>query len=224
MIVQALPPTMFGGWTPDKKVFRTTSQADACHCGTDSSLNSLPMQSSDGARRPLLSTYCPFCADRYRLPVVQERDTADAFSLSNLLPAGTITVTVHNGASPCPSASNYRDWDSLTVRGLSTHPVDSLFRELAFLTEHLFLRATCRLGTSGRMIFIRVYLIPHDLPNVHGRLHRRSEIKTVVKKAQRHMHNIVPLIERNYGLWNADEACLNAPQEHFLPSHLVCGI
>ncbi|KAF8447641.1 P-loop containing nucleoside triphosphate hydrolase protein [Boletus edulis BED1] len=104
------------------------------------------------------------------------------------------------------------------MRSLSTHPADTLFRELAFLTEHLFLRATCTIGASGRTIFIRLYLIPNDLPNVHGRLHRRSE--TVVKEAQRHMHNIVPLIERNHGLWDADEACLDAPHEYFLPSHI----
>ncbi|KAF8559866.1 hypothetical protein OG21DRAFT_1402064 [Imleria badia] len=176
------------------------------------------MQSPDGAQRPLPSTYCPFCASKHRLPVVQERATADAFSLSNLLPAGTITVTVHDDESPCPSASSSRDWHALPIRSLSTHPVDTLFRELAFLTQHHFLRATCRLGISGRIIFIRVYLIPNDLPNVHGKLHRRP--KTVVKKAQRHMHNIVPLIERNDGLWDADEASLNVSQEHFLPSHI----
>ena len=221
MIVQA---AVFGSSTGNqtKKAFHTTSQDATCHWHRSLVSELLSMQSSDGARRPLLSTYCPFCADRHRLPVVQERDTADAFSLSNLLPAGTITVTVHSGASPCPSASNYRDWHSLPVRRLSTRPVDTLFRELAFLTEHLFLRAICRLGASGRIIFIRIYLIPNDLPNVHGRLHRRPD--TVVDKAQLHMRNIVPLIERNDGLWNADEACLNAPQEHFLPSHVVCGI
>lgn len=181
----------------------------------------LVMESRGGAQRPLPSTYCPFCASKHRLPVVQEGDTADAFSLSNLLPVGTITVTVHDEELPCPSVSNNRDWHALPIRSLSTHPVDTLFRELAFLSQHLFLRATCRLGASGRIIFIRVYLIPNDLPNVHGKLHRRPE--TVVKEAQRHMHNIVPLIERNGGLWSADEDSLNAPQEHFLPSHIVCG-
>ncbi|KAG6376418.1 hypothetical protein JVT61DRAFT_2405 [Boletus reticuloceps] len=133
------------------------------------------MQSHDGAQRPLPSTYCPFCTGKYRLPVVQERDSTDPFSLSNLLPAGTITVTVHDGESPCPSTSHNHNWHSLPIRSLSTHPADTLFRELAFLTEHLYLRATCTIGASGRTIFIRVYLIPNDLPNVHGRLHRRSE-------------------------------------------------
>ena len=180
------------------------------------------MQSRDGAQRPLPSTYCPFCADRNRPPIVHEPDSADPFSLSNLLPAGTITVTVHGGQSPCPRASKNHDWHSLPVRRLSTHPVDTLFRELSFLTEHLFLRATCRLGASGRIIFIRVYLIPNDLPNVHGQLHRRSEI--VVKEARRYMCSIVPLIERNAGLWDADEVCLSAPAEHFLASCIVRGV
>lgn len=180
------------------------------------------MQNRDGTQRPLASTYCPFCIDRlYRLPVVPARDTADAFSLANLLPAGTITVAVHDGESPCLSASNNRDWHSLPVRNLSTHPVDTLFRELAFLTEHLFLRATCRLGASGHIIFIRLYLIPNDLPNVHGRLRRRPE--AVVREGQRYMQSIVPLIEQNNGLWDADETSLNAPQKYFLSSHVVCG-
>ncbi|KAH0827105.1 hypothetical protein J3R83DRAFT_4791 [Lanmaoa asiatica] len=34
------------------------------------------------------------------------------------------------------------------------------------------------------------------------------------------MHSIVPLIEQNDGLWNADEAGLMAPPKHFLPSHV----
>lgn len=181
------------------------------------------MEPPHSGARTLPSTYCPFCADRQRLlPVVQERDTANPFSLSNLLPAGTITVTVHDGGSSCPSASNNCVWHSLPVQSLSTHPVDTLFRELAFLTRHQFLRATCRLGSSARTLFIRVYLIPNDLPNVCGRLHQRP--KPVLKEAERYMHNIVPLIERNHGLWDADEASLNAPHEHFLPCHIVCRV
>lgn len=177
----------------------------------------------DGTQRPLPSTYCPFCTDSsYRLPVFQAQDTTDVFSLSNLLPAGAITVTVHDGGSPCPSACNSREWHSLPVPKLSIHPEDTLFRQLAFLTQHLFLRATCKFGTSGRIIFIRLYLIPNDLPHVCGRLHNRTQ--TVVKEAQRHMHNIVPLIEQNDGLWDGDEACLNAPQKHFFPSHIVRGV
>lgn len=212
-----------------KQVFRTTTKRtapltnfDRMTYGPSERLSAqLSMQSHDGIRRPLPSAYCPFCADKRRLPVVRERDTADAFSLSNLLPAGTITVAVHDGESPCPSASNdFRDWHSLPIRSLSTHLVDTLFRELAFLAEHLFLRATCRLGSSGRIIFIRIYLIPNDLPNVYGQLYRRRE--TVVKEAQRYLRTIVPLIEQNNDSWDANEACLNAPAEKFLlPSHIV---
>ncbi|KAG9318758.1 P-loop containing nucleoside triphosphate hydrolase protein [Chiua virens] len=169
-------------------------------------------------QRPLSSTYCPFCTEKCRLSVVQT-DGTDPFSLNNLFPAGTITVTVHDGESPCPTSTyNSGTWYSIPVRTLSTHPEDTLFRELFFLTEHLFLRATCRLGASGRIILIRVYLIPNDLPNVRGRLHCRPE--TVVKEARRHLYNIVPLIEQNKDLWDADEAGLNSPQKHFLPSHI----
>lgn len=199
-----------------KKAFRTTIDADTA-------VGRVPipiMQTRDGTQRLLTSTYCPFCTDRYRLPVVQAQDTTDAFSLSNLLPAGTITVAVHDGEPPCRSGFNNRDWHSLPMRKLSTHPADTLFRELAFLAEHRFLRATSRLGASGHIIFIRLYLIPNDLPNVRGRLRCRS--KTVVHKGQRYMHRIVPLIEQTDGLWDADEACLDAPQKHFLPSRIVC--
>lgn len=173
----------------------------------------------DGPQRPV-STYCPFCTESYRLSVVEVQDTADAFSLSNLLPAGTITVAVHaRSPSGCPSAHNKREWHSLPTRKLSTHPEDALFRQLAFLGQHLFLRATCKFGATGRIIFIRLYLIPNDLPNVYGRLHHRPD--AVVREAQRYLHNIVPLIEQNGGLWDADDACLNALQKHFLPSHIV---
>ncbi|KAG8217792.1 hypothetical protein J3R82DRAFT_5955 [Butyriboletus roseoflavus] len=175
------------------------------------------MQTHDGTQRPLPSTYCPFCIDNHKLLVVEARATPDAFSLSNLIPAGTLTIAVHDGESPCPSASNSSsDWYSIPVRNLSTHPADTLFRELEFLAKHLFLRATCRPGASGYTVFVRVYLIPNDLPNVHERLRCRPE--TVVKEGRRYMQSIIPLIEQNDALWDADEAHLNAPQKQFLPS------
>lgn len=178
------------------------------------------MQTHDGTQRSLPSTYCPFCIDSHKLPLVQTQDTADAFSLSNLIPAGTLSIPVHNGESPCPSGSSSHDWYSIPARNLSTHAADSLFRELSFLIEHLFLRATCRLGATGYTVFIRVYLIPNDLPNVHGKLH--SLPKTVVNEGLRCMQVIIPLIEQNDTLWDAGEACLNAPPKQFLPSCAVC--
>lgn len=174
----------------------------------------------EGAQHLLPATYCLFCTDSNEQPVAQVQDFAGAFSLNNLLPAGTITVTVHDGESPCPGARDSHEWHSLPVQKLTTHAEDTLFRQLAFLTQHLFLRATCRLGASGRVVFIRVYLIPDDLPNVCGQLHNRPG--AVVKKAHRYMHGIVPLIEQHGGLWDADETSLDDPREHFFPSCIVC--
>ncbi|KAF9246232.1 P-loop containing nucleoside triphosphate hydrolase protein [Melanogaster broomeanus] len=171
------------------------------------------MQALDSAPRTLVSSHCPFCsANGFHVDQETTASESDPFALGCLLAAGTLTVTIHDGQVPCTSGSD--TWHPLPTRDLSCRPEDSLFRGLDFLTVNLFLRATCRLGASGRTVIIRVYLIPYDLPNVRGRLHSRHE--TVVKEARRHLHGILPLIEQSPALWDADETPLAATPKFFL--------
>ncbi|KAL4067811.1 P-loop containing nucleoside triphosphate hydrolase protein [Scleroderma citrinum] len=95
---------------------------------------------------------------------------------------------------------------------------DTLLRDLAFLSENLFLHTTCRLDSRGQVLFIRVYMIPVDLPNVQGRLHCRSE--AIMKEGRRYLHSILPLVSQNPLLWNAECHGLTSPDEYFLPRNI----
>ncbi|KAF8844559.1 hypothetical protein BDN67DRAFT_1000237 [Paxillus ammoniavirescens] len=162
----------------------------------------------------ILLPHCPFStASSFPVNLDQEPNASDPFALSNLLAAGTLTVTVD---VPCTGRATSRSdaWHFLPARDLANRTEDALFRALAFLTDHLFLRATCRLGTSGRILFIRVYLIPYDLENVRGQLHFRHE--TVVREARHHLHGILPLIVQSTALWDADETSFTAQPKFFL--------
>ncbi|KIJ69192.1 hypothetical protein HYDPIDRAFT_179066 [Hydnomerulius pinastri MD-312] len=175
------------------------------------------MEGLTEAPRALSSTHCPFCTANTLL-VAQgqpEADVSDPFAFHHLLAAGTITVAVHDGQAPCNNIHGIDAWHALPIRGPSNRPEDSLFRGLAFLTDNLFLRTTCRLGASAQILFIRVYLIPHDHPNVQGRLHSRR--KTVVKEARRHLQALLPLIEQSEASWNADLSSLSVMPKFFLP-------
>ncbi|KAF9227568.1 hypothetical protein BS17DRAFT_693859 [Gyrodon lividus] len=176
------------------------------------------MQVLEETPRTLLSSHCPFCTtSSLQVNLNQEQppaNSSDPLALSKLLPAGTLNVTVHDGQLPCTGTSGSDAWHSIPARDLPSHPEDALFRGLAFLTDHLFLRTTCRLGANRCTLFIRVYLVPDDLPNTHDRLHFRHE--RVVKEARRHLHGILPLIEQATALWNADEISSTAQPKFFL--------
>ncbi|KAI6005771.1 P-loop containing nucleoside triphosphate hydrolase protein [Pisolithus albus] len=94
----------------------------------------------------------------------------------------------------------------------------NLLRGIGFLTDNLFLRATCKLDRSGQVLLIRVYLIPHDLPSVQGRLRCRSA--AVVKEGRRYLHRTLSFISRSPRLWKAEEPILSWETDPFLPRKL----
>jgi hypothetical protein len=180
------------------------------------------MRCNDSAPHILLPHHPFSTASSFSVKLDQEQPTADAsdpFALSNLLAAGTLTVAVNDVPCTGPGTSRSDAWHFLPARDLANRTEDAIFRGLAFLTDHLFLRATCRLGASGRTLFIRVYLIPYDLENVRGQLHFRHE--TVVTEARRHLHGILPLIVQSTTLWDADEASFAAQPTFFLSMDIV---
>lgn len=137
---------------------------------------------------------CLLCCETcIRNGVGNEHDESaqDPFSLDNLLSAGTITVDVHDYHLPCVHIHANDAWHPVPFRQLSIYPEDDVFRMISFLTEHRFLRATCCLGTS-RALYIRIYIIPTDLPNVQGILRRRS--KAVLKEGVHYLQLLLPMI------------------------------
>ncbi|KAH7889500.1 P-loop containing nucleoside triphosphate hydrolase protein [Phlebopus sp. FC_14] len=176
------------------------------------------MDASDEASRPRALSVCPsYRANPASEPDVTQTRTEDAsnwFGLHHLLAAGTIVIAVHDEQVACYNTISSDAWHAPPTREPRSRPEDSLFISLAFLTHHLFLRAMCRLGASGQNLFIRVYLMPHDLPGVHGQLHCRTD--PVVKEARRHLRSVLPLIRQDRASWDANESFSLWPR-FFLP-------
>jgi hypothetical protein len=167
--------------------------------------------------------YCTLCCETcIGNGVGNEHNSSvqDPFALDNLLSAGTITVDVHDNHLPCAHGHASDSWHPVPSRQLSVYPEDDVFRTISFLTEHQFLRATCYLGTSQRVLYIRIYLVPTDLPNVQSRLRHRS--KAVLKEGGRHLQSLLPMIVQDQVSWSADELhSTNQPQKYLLPRDIV---
>ena len=164
---------------------------------------------------------CPLCGVGSPLAGV---DTPGRFALDNLFAAGTITLTVHGDGAACDNATNNNLWLPLpTARGPCDKAMqDDLLRGLTFLSENLFLHATCRPDPGGQVLFIRIYLIPADLPNARGQLHCRSN--KVMKEGRRYLQDILPFVSQNPHLWNAEGHDLSSRGEYFLPRNIVCAV
>jgi len=145
-----------------------------------------------------------------------EHDKTNPLALDNLLSAGTISVDVQDGHLHCAHRHASDAWHPVPSRQLSVYAEDDVFCKISFLTEHQFLRATCCLGTSQRVLYIRIYLVPTDLPIVQRSLRHRSE--AVLKEGHRHLQALLPSIVQDQRSWNADELpSISQPHNYFLP-------
>lgn len=148
--------------------------------------------------------------------VGNEHDKSNPFGLDNLLSAGTISVDVQDSHLHCAHIHASDTWHPIPTRQLSVYAEDDVFCKISFLTEHQFLRATCCLGTNQRVLYIRIYLVPTDLPIVRASLRHRSE--AVLKEGHRHLQSLLPSIVQDQRSWNADELPpISQPQTYFLP-------
>lgn len=145
-----------------------------------------------------------------------EHDKSNPFALDNLLSAGTIRVDIQDSPLHCAHRHESDSWHPVPSRQLSVYAEDDMFCKISFLTEHRFLRATCRLGADKRVLYIRIYLVPTDLPSVQEILRCRSE--AVMKEGHRHLQATLPSIVQDQRSWNADELpSTSQPQNYFLP-------
>ncbi|KAI6045621.1 hypothetical protein EDC04DRAFT_2634069 [Pisolithus marmoratus] len=162
---------------------------------------------------------CPLCySEHTKSEQFADADDSNLPALEDLFAAGTITLAVHSNGVSC-STTDGNSWRLLPVaREPSKRPQDPLLLGLWFLADNLFLRATCKFDRSGQVLFIRIYLIPHDLPNVQGRLRCRSA--PVIREGRRYLHSTLSLVSRSSRLWNAEELVLSSECDHFLPRKL----
>ncbi|KAJ3554063.1 hypothetical protein NM688_g3299 [Phlebia brevispora] len=120
-------------------------------------------------------------------------DDTGPYVLANFLPTG------------------WHDWLGYIHLSCMVHAEDQdLLHILDFLTLHKFVAATCLIGAASKL-FIRVYIIPHDLGNVEDRLGRR-DIMTIVQPGRRSMRILLSRLTRDRSSWEATTS-----EENFLP-------
>ena len=114
----------------------------------------------------------------------KEKEISIAPSLSSLLQAGTLAF--HLRERPSTELGDYAEdgWSTLRnfegLRSCVTTEADlKLLDNLDFLQLNAFVRVTYTLH-STRLVLLRMYIIPWDLPGFRGVLRDRDDVKVMV--------------------------------------------
>ncbi len=139
---------------------------------------------------------------------------APEFALCNLIPVGVLKINVvvqdDTATLLCGHSHAEDDWHAFNGSALLSHLTsleDDNCRGLDFLIKHDFIKATCRFD-GKHVLTVRTYLIPHDLPNVQGRLRVRKE--AILSTARRYFSVLLPRIRCCPQGWDGQE-CQSCP-------------
>lgn len=144
----------------------------------------------------------------HQIPILRNlnNELDGPFALVNFLPAGCLIFPSHPTSIVGCEKTHRNQWHSWPgrdiIHALLPPEDDRLLRSVDFLIFHNFIAATCQIS-SDRKLYIRVYLIPFDLPNVEGRLRRRDEV-TVLKPARNYLRTLLFRLTRDLASWNGD--------------------
>ena len=168
---------------------------------------------------------CPSCClDCGSGTPILSSSSNDPFALANLLPAGTLHLSLVLNDYVCDHSHLEDGWHplktDLVLQNLTSEEDDPLLREMAFLVKHAFISCSCRLGQNGNSLTIRVYLIPYDLSNVQGRLRVRDE-STVLAPSRRYLKALLQRLAQDSDLWEGAEANPHAAPSLFIPREKV---
>jgi len=145
---------------------------------------------------------CPSCCSICvaRGATVTEEDSP--YSLSNLLHAGTIEFSIRTREF-CTHGHAEDGWhpfrSGVLLPHLSNADDASICTGLDFLVDHQYLSASYRFHDSAEHIYVRIYIIPYDLPGVEGKLFLRSEV--VTRRARLYLRRLLPMIDQNLEKW-----------------------
>ncbi|EIN07069.1 hypothetical protein PUNSTDRAFT_104552 [Punctularia strigosozonata HHB-11173 SS5] len=157
-------------------------------------------------------------------PVTPPENTA--YSVRNFFAAGVLKFGValqesaHCICSHWHAEDHWHGFDHTTILPLITTAEDDVtLRELNFLLRERFIALSWCLSPCKTRVYIRVYLIPHDLGGVQGKLRRRGE--HILTPARKYLKRILPLIVQNHALWDGLEYDVSGSvQKAFLPNKL----
>lgn len=166
----------------------------------------------------MLSSACYLSCEAQQPP-----SSGSPFNLLNLLPAGTYSLPlIPRESTSCNHRNTEDGWHNFQ-ESIIHHlfaPDDSLLRELSFLVHHSYISVASHIKPSGDMLVLRIYIIPHDLPNVQGQLRVRDETKSL-GPARRYLRMLLPRLVQGPELWEGSEAPLSSPPRSLIPPVIV---
>lgn len=153
---------------------------------------------------------------------------AGPFAVQKLLPAGILALPISQPPdlkNICDHTHSTDGWHAFPGKALLPHLMDqeseTLCCHLDFLVKHKFLTVQCRIGDSGTMLVLRIFIIPYDLPGVQGKLRLRNE-SSDLKPARLCFQDVLPRIVQEKCLWDAHDLDPSASSPHyFLDSKMV---
>ncbi|KZT27320.1 hypothetical protein NEOLEDRAFT_1110673 [Neolentinus lepideus HHB14362 ss-1] len=124
------------------------------------------------------------------------------YSLANYLPVGVIVFDFLDDELHCNHTHCEDGWHTFSGQVYLRHAKkgeDVLLRWIDFLTANRFIIPTCRQAEGRRILYVRVYIIPFDLPGVQGTLRARNP--DTVKEAGKAIRAIMGRIIQDDSLW-----------------------
>ena len=164
---------------------------------------------------------CPTCHGKARSTKVSvsSDSSSNPFALHKLVAAGSLALTMSKGEESviCRQPLAEDRWHSIAdpneLRTLLPLNGQVFLFELAFLVKHKFVCATY--SARRNTLFVRLYIIPFDLPNVQGQLRLRDQV-TILKPAMGILQRVLSEVSIDKGSWEGGRN-LVYHCERFLP-------
>lgn len=172
-----------------------------------------------------MSTPCSSCCAACVHGGPLELSLTDAYTdLDRFLPAGTIVWALVSGwkCNHKHALDRWHPYPGYSSLGSLLKADDAEAAKLLdFLSLHHFVAATCSFNRQTYTIILRIYLIPHDLPNVQGKLRTRDEASILVP-GRRALQCLLPRIMQDHLQWDGLLLDSLAPEpQQFFPEELV---
>lgn len=97
-------------------------------------------------------------------------------------------------------------------------------QDLLFLIFNEYILATCKVlqvartnGSYGTCVILRVYIVPHDLAGMQGRLRRRSAQK-VIKPAMKILPTLLDKVCRLKDIWQGESMASVGQSKQIIPT------
>ena len=144
--------------------------------------------------------------------------------LSNFLPAGSIIVPIQTPLADFSGATVSAEdgWSQFNpaLDVPAAQDPTTILESIRFLVRHRFIAATYSSQEEKGQLFVRIYLIPWDLPGSKGELRGRDE-DTILRPGRRRLKDLFLRIRQDRSLWDGDESSSSTPR-FFWEKSIVC--